>query len=93
MYPEHCELSNPVFLPVTPETCADLLSAAEVTNALATLTYPELAAVLVIQHLAQATDSALTPNGRDDSCQADRVVHRCSAFDRRGVIVRGSETV
>jgi hypothetical protein len=58
MHPEHFDLSNPVFLPVTDEVCATLLLPGGVT-ALDALTDPELAAVLVIQNLAQATEADL----------------------------------
>ncbi|MFW9085764.1 hypothetical protein ACOI7N_14585 [Pseudomonas sp. P2758] len=56
MHPEHLELSNPVFLPVTDEVCASLLLP-DGAAALDALTDPELAAVLVIQNLEQATEA------------------------------------
>lgn len=59
MQPEHFDLASPVFLPVTEDTCTALL-AADGAQALAGLTDPELAAVLVIQHLAQAAEQDLT---------------------------------
>lgn len=58
MHPEHFDLSGPVFLPITDETCAGLL-AADGANALSVLTDPELAAVLVIQNLSQAAEKDL----------------------------------
>lgn len=58
MHPEHFDLSGPVFLPITDETCASLL-ATDGENALSVLTDPELAAVLVIQNLAQAAEKDL----------------------------------
>ncbi|MFY1663726.1 hypothetical protein [Pseudomonas sp. Pseu.R1] len=58
MQPEHQNLDSPVFLPVTAETCERLK--AEGAAALDTLTDPELAAVLVIQNLAQAAEKDLT---------------------------------
>lgn len=59
MHPEHFDLSSPVFLPITDETCAGLLLA-DGAKALGALTDPELAAVLVIQNLAQAAEKELT---------------------------------
>ncbi|MGH8449615.1 hypothetical protein [Pseudomonas sp.] len=64
MQPEHFDLTTPVFLPVTDETCTALL-AAENADALAGLTDPELAALLVIQNLAQATEKDLTCTGAE----------------------------
>ncbi len=64
MQPEHFDLSSPVFLPVTEETCAALLGS-ESANVLAGLTDPELAAVLVIQNLAQAPEKELTCTGAE----------------------------
>lgn len=58
MLPEHFDLSSPVFLPITDETCAGLLLA-DGAKALSVLTDPELAAVLVIQNLAQAAEKDL----------------------------------
>ncbi len=58
MHPEHVDLSSPVFLPVTLETCARLL-ADDGADGLAGLGAPELAAVLVIQNLAQAAEKDL----------------------------------
>ncbi len=64
MQPEHFDLSSPVFLPVTDEVCAALLGA-ESANVLTRLTDPELAAVLVIQNLAQASEKDLTCAGAE----------------------------
>jgi len=58
MHPEHFDLSSPVFLPVTDEVCANLLLPGGAA-ALDALTDPELAAVLVIQNLAQAKEADL----------------------------------
>ncbi|WP_439870090.1 hypothetical protein ACTACT_04845 [Pseudomonas syringae] len=58
MRPEHFDLSSPVFLPITHETCEGLLLA-DGTKALGVLTDPELAAMLVIQNLAQAAEKDL----------------------------------
>lgn len=58
MHPEHFDLSSPLFLPVTEETCASLLADGGEAG-LAALTDPELAAVLVIQNLAQAAEKDL----------------------------------
>ncbi len=58
LQPEHHDLSNPVFLPVTEETCRSLLGA-EGRAALDDLSDPELASVLVIQNLAQAQEQQL----------------------------------
>ena len=59
MQPEHFDLSSPVFLPVTEETCTALLGA-DAAKALVGLTDPELAAVLVIQNMAHAAQKELT---------------------------------
>lgn len=58
MHPEHFDLSCPVFLPITDAVCASLLGA-EGTKLLSTLTDAELAAVLVIQNLAGASEDRL----------------------------------
>lgn len=58
MHPEHLDLSSPLFLPVTEETCARLL-ADDGAAGLVSLSNPELAAVLVIQNLAQAAEKDL----------------------------------
>lgn len=52
MQPEHLDLGASLFLPIANETCEMLLSA-EGAQALIKLTNPELAAVLVIQHLTE----------------------------------------
>lgn len=57
MRPEHFDLSCPVFLAVTAETCENLKAG---TAVLDDLTDTELAAVLVIQNLAQASEKDLT---------------------------------
>ncbi|WP_339436445.1 hypothetical protein [Pseudomonas sp. EL_65y_Pfl1_R32] len=64
MQPEHFDLSSPVFLPVTDETCTALLGT-DGAEALVGLTDPELAAVLVIQNLAQAAEKDLTCAGAE----------------------------
>ncbi|EIK95041.1 hypothetical protein PMM47T1_18850 [Pseudomonas sp. M47T1] len=64
MHPEHFDLSSPLFLPVTAQTCESLLNADSKT-ALATLSDPELAAILVIQNLAQAAEKDLTPDAAE----------------------------
>lgn len=71
MRPEHFNLSCPVFLPVTAETCENLKAG---TTALEALTQAELAAVLVIQNLAQATQADL-------SCDAaEKILSRLIAW-------------
>lgn len=67
MQPEHFDLSNPVFLPVTDEVCASLLLPGGAT-ALDALTDPELAAVLVIQNLEQA------PQADQNAAAAEKVL-------------------
>lgn len=59
MQPEHFDLSTPLFLPITEETCTGLLDASQ--EALDVLTDPELAALLVIQNLVQVTEKDLAP--------------------------------
>ncbi|MFJ2285840.1 hypothetical protein ACIOUF_05620 [Pseudomonas iridis] len=59
MHPEHFDLSSPTFLPVTEEVCASLLLEGGEKN-LGALTEPELAAVLVIQHLAHAEEKDMS---------------------------------
>ena len=59
MHPEHFDLASPVFLPITFETAKGVLEAAD-AKALVTLTDPELAALLVIQNLAQVAEAELT---------------------------------
>ncbi|MEE5037873.1 hypothetical protein V2K11_06510 [Pseudomonas alliivorans] len=64
MHPEHLDLSSAAFLPITDETCARLLSADGATE-LVSLSAPELAAVLVIQNLAQAAEQDLTSDAME----------------------------
>lgn len=64
MHQEHFDLSNPVYLPITDETCAGLLGA-DGAKALGDLMDPELAAVLVIQNLAQAAEKDLTADAAE----------------------------
>jgi hypothetical protein len=59
MQPEHFDLSTPLFLPITEETCTGLLEASQ--EALNLLTDPELAALLVIQNLVQVPEKDLAP--------------------------------
>ncbi|MGY2374773.1 hypothetical protein ACW9IB_09715 [Pseudomonas sp. SDO524_S393] len=59
MHSEHFDLSSPVFLPVTFETAKGVLDAAD-AKSLLSLSDPELAAVLVIQNLAQVAEKDLT---------------------------------
>ncbi|MDR2308012.1 MAG: hypothetical protein LBE53_12585 [Paucimonas sp.] len=69
MQPEHFDFSRPVYLPVSQETCRALLE----TPALETLSDPELAAVLVVQNLAQAS-------GKVDARGAEKVLGRLLAW-------------
>lgn len=64
MHPEHFDLSSPMFLPITGDTCASLL-VADGAEVLTTLTNPELAAILVIQNLAGAPEEQLTSNSAE----------------------------
>lgn len=64
MHSEHFNLSSPVFLPITEHTCAGLLGS-EGFDALVALSEPQLAAVLVIQNLAQVPESDLSANGAE----------------------------
>ncbi len=73
MLPEHFDLTSPVFLPITNETCAGLLLA-DGAKALNVLTDPELAAVLVIQNLAQAEEKDLNAG------TAERVLSKLIAW-------------
>lgn len=59
MQPEHFDLSTPLFLPITEETCTDLLEAS--LEALDVLSDPELAALLVIQNLEQVAEKDRAP--------------------------------
>ncbi|WP_337157043.1 hypothetical protein [Pseudomonas putida] len=60
MQPEHYDFTNPVFLPVTLETCQGLLDAPD-HSALDALGDAQLAAVLVVQNLAEAKGQVLDP--------------------------------
>lgn len=73
MQPEHFDLSGPLFLPVTDETCARLLGT-DGAKVLATLTDTELAAILVIQNLAGAAEEELTTHA------AERVLAKLIAW-------------
>lgn len=73
MHPEHFDFSSPVFLPITHEACAALLEADGATT-LGPLTDAELAAVLVIQNLAEAAEKDLTAGA------AERVLARLIAW-------------
>jgi hypothetical protein len=73
MHPEHFDLSSPVFLPIADEICAGLLLA-DGSKALGVLTDPELAAVLVIQNLAQAAEKDLNAGA------AERVLAKLIAW-------------
>jgi hypothetical protein len=64
MHAEHVDLSHPVFLPVAEETCVRLL-AEDGAAQLESLSNPELAAVLVIQNLAQAAEKDLNAAGAE----------------------------
>ncbi|PAV69182.1 hypothetical protein WR25_00614 [Diploscapter pachys] len=71
MQPEHFDFSHPVYLPVTAEVCQALL--ADGASALGALSEPELAAVLVIQNLAQA-------QGQVDARAAEKVLGKLLAW-------------
>ncbi|MBA1200925.1 hypothetical protein G7009_03900 [Pseudomonas capeferrum] len=64
MQPEHYDFSNPVYLPITPECCQQLLESEGVAG-LDALSDAELAAVMVIQHLAQSGDKGITAGGAE----------------------------
>lgn len=72
MQPEHFDFSCPVYLPVTAEVCQGLLHAQGVP-ALDALSDPELAALLVIQNLAQG-------QGGVDALAAQKVLGRLLAW-------------
>jgi hypothetical protein len=72
MQPEHFDFSRPVYLPVTAEVCQGLLQA-EGAPALDALSDPELAALLVIQNLAQG-------GARVDASAAEKVLGRLLAW-------------
>ena len=64
MHPEHHDFSNPVFLPITEQTCQALLGA-DGAGGLGALSEPELASVMVIQHLAHAGEKSITAGGAE----------------------------
>lgn len=68
MQTEHFDLTVPLFLPVTEETCAAVLAGDK--HSLDALSEPELAALLVIQNLAQVAEEALSP------AAAERILSR-----------------
>lgn len=68
MRPEHFDLSCAVFLPIAHETCRQVLESGPST--LTALTNPELAALLVIQDLAQAPQTYIAPGGAAESLLA-----------------------
>lgn len=72
MQPEHFDFSHPVYLPVSAEVCQALLQA-EGAPALDALGEPELAAILVIQNLAQAP-------GQVDARAAEKVLGKLLAW-------------
>lgn len=72
MQPEHFDFSRPVFLPITLEVCQGLLEA-EGAPALDALSEPELAALLVIQNLAQS-------QGQLDARAAEKVLGKLLAW-------------
>ena len=72
MPPEHFDFSCPVYLPVTAEVCQGLLQA-EGVPALEALSEPELAALLVIQNLAQG-------GAKVDALAAEKVLGRLLAW-------------
>lgn len=77
MHSEHFDLSSPVFLPITDETCAGLLGS-DGAGALLALSEPELAAVLVIQNLAQMPEHELSAVG------AERVLAKLIGWAAQG---------
>ncbi|MFF7106991.1 hypothetical protein [Pseudomonas sichuanensis] len=76
MQPEHFNFSCPVFLPITLERCQGLLQA-EGAPVLDALSEPELAALLVIQNLAQA-------QGKLDAPAAEKVLGKLLAWSVDG---------
>ena len=64
MQPEHYDFTNPVFLPVSLETCQGLLDAQD-HSALDALGDAQLAAVLVIQNLVEAKGQVLDPSATE----------------------------
>ncbi|QXH45369.1 hypothetical protein KSS93_21180 [Pseudomonas xanthosomatis] len=77
MQPEHFDFSRPVFLPITLEVCQGLLEA-EGAPELDALSEPELAALLVIQNLAQS-------QGQLDARGAEKVLGKLLAWAVEGV--------
>ncbi|MFV3326236.1 hypothetical protein ACNFG0_07175 [Pseudomonas sp. NY15372] len=73
MQPEHYDFTQPVFLPVTAQACQGLLDAPG-QPALEALGDAQLAAVLVIQHLADAKGQVLDP------AAAEKVLARLLAW-------------
>lgn len=73
MQPEHYDFTNPVFLPVTAQTCQALLDAQDL-GALDALSDAQLAAVLVIQNLAESQGQVLDP------AAAEKVLARLLAW-------------
>lgn len=62
MQPEHYDFATAAFLPVSLEVCQALLDDASALNGLSD---PELAALLVIQNLAQAREQVLDPTAAE----------------------------
>ncbi|MDF0734300.1 hypothetical protein P0Y43_26795 [Pseudomonas entomophila] len=62
MQPEHYDFSSSVFLPVSHETCQALLDDASLLDSLSDA---QLAAVLVVQNLAQAREQVLDPGAAE----------------------------
>ncbi|WP_434772033.1 hypothetical protein [Pseudomonas entomophila] len=83
MQPEHFDLSSPVYLPIAEERCQQLLGEKGVAE-LETLSDPELAAVLVIQHVAQAGEHAVSAGG------AETILAKLLAWQRERVEGRGA---
>ena len=76
MQPEHFDFSRPVLLPITAECCQGLLQA-EGAPVLEGLSDPELAALLVIQNLAQAPDKV-------DALAAEKILGKLLAWSVDG---------
>lgn len=72
MQPEHFDFARPVYLPITPELCQGLLQA-EGAPPLETLSQAQLAALLVIQNLAQS-------QGPVDARGAEKVLGKLLAW-------------
>lgn len=77
MQPEHYDFDNPVFLPVAEHTCQRLLECAD-SAPLADLCPAELAAVMVIQHLAAKNSGLL------DAASAERSLVKLLAWSSAG---------